>query len=56
VNNEKQQMKDMMVQLICMIGLLESKLCSKCDTEQAGNGDVEGFLVAVGGTICASAF
>ena len=41
-------MIDMIVQLMCMIGMLESKLCSECDTEQATNGDA----VALGGNWC----
>ena len=36
-------MKDMMVQLMCMIGMLENKLYSEYDIEQATNGDVEDF-------------
>ena len=35
-------MIDMVVQLMCMIGMLENKLCSECDIEQATNRDVEG--------------
>ena len=37
-------MIDMMVQLMCMIGMLENKLYSECDIEQAANGDVEDSL------------
>ena len=33
----------MMVQLMGMSGMLESKLCSGCDIAQVTNGDVEGF-------------
>ena len=40
VNNVKLQMVDMMVR---QIGMLENKLCSECDIEQATIGDVEGF-------------
>jgi hypothetical protein len=36
-------MIDMMVQLMSMIDVLESKFCSGCDTEQATNGEIEGF-------------
>ena len=36
-------MIDMMVQLMCMIGMLENKLYSEYDIKQATNGDVEDF-------------
>jgi len=36
-------MIDMMVQLMCMIGMPENRLCNESDIEQATSGDVEGF-------------
>ena len=36
-------MIDMMVQVMCMIGMLENKLYSEYDIEPATNGDFEDF-------------
>ena len=43
VNNVKQRMIDIMVQLTCMIGMLDSKLCGKCNAELATIGNFGGF-------------